>query len=295
MRKFFYIAFIAACFIQHAEAESVRPRITADIDRPKVTVGDRVKLTLKVEAPEGSRSIFPDLKEKIGGLDVKGIRRGPNTFEVALTSYTVGSFTLPPLSVKVMLPGGNETTLETLQLFVEVVSVAKKGDPMADVRDIKGVVSLPGLYLPPWGLLVGIFLLAALAGWALWRRKKQEAPPTPLSPHLVALEALDRLDTDLLFNRDVKEYHFQVSQILRRYLEERFGVKAPEQTTEEFLDASSKNHILNEAQKNLLKSFLEHCDLVKFAKLTPSSEEARRISHSARGFIHQTAPEAEVK
>ena len=294
MRKRFYVFLIGLCCVHTAAAEGIKPRVSADIDRPRITVGDRVKLTLKVDAPEGSQCVFPDLKERVGGLEVKGVRKGPNTFEVALTSYAVGSFTIPPLSVKVTLPDGSETTLETLQLFVEVASVVKKGDPMADIRDIKGPVALPGFFLPPW-TLVGILFIGAIFVWVYFLRKRihpEPSAPPPL-PHVVALEALDKLDRELLFERDVKEYHFLVSAILRRYLEDRFSVKAPEQTTEEFLESVSKDHVLEDSQKKLLESFLTQCDLVKFANLTPPGQEAHQISHIARGFIHQTKPEEE--
>ena len=291
MRKLFYVFLIGLCSVHAVSAaEVVKPRLSAEIDRPRITVGDRVRLTLKVDAPEGSQCVFPDLKERVGGLDVKGVRKGPDTFEAILTSYAVGSFAIPPLSVKVSLPDGSETTLETLQLFVEVASVVKEGDPMADVRDIKGPVALPGFFLSPWVLLGVLFLGAIFVLIYFLRKKVHPEPAIPPPPHVVALEALDKLDLELLFERDVKEYHFLVSAILRRYLEDRFGVKAPEQTTEEFLESVSKNHVLDVSQKKLLESFLAQCDLVKFAKLTPPSQEARQISHIARGFIHQTKP-----
>ena len=288
-----------------AAADIEAPRITATLNRSRMTVGDRITLTLGVDAPEGSQVTFPELKDRVGDLEVKRVGkeqverlkggREHHTFQAALTSYTVGSFTIPPLPIKVVSRDGQEKTLETLQLFVEVASVVKKGDPLADIRDIKGPVALPGFFLSPWGV-VGILLVGGIFVWIYFFRKRAHPKPStpPLPPHIIALEALDRLDMELLFDRDVKEYHFLVSAILRRYLEDRFGVRAPEQTTEEFLEAASKNHILNEPQKNLLKSFLEECDLVKFAKWTPSAQEARRISQIARGFIHETQPEETV-
>lgn len=289
------IMFLVACLLSHvAWAAVTKPRIFADLDRSQITIGDRITLTLKVDAPEGSQIIFPDIKNRLGDLEVKGTHRGKNALSVTLTSYTVGSFAVPILSTKVISPNGEETVLETLQLFVEVKSVMKEGEEATDIRDIKGIVTLPGFFLSVW-VLVAVCVLAGLATWLIFKRKKilPQVPALPPPPHMIALEALDRIDAQDLAGRDVKEYHFLVSQVLRRYLEGRFGVNAPDKTTEEFLETTSKNHILNESQKALLKSFLEQCDLVKFAKWTPPGDEARRISHIARGFIHQTKPEAE--
>jgi len=288
VRKIFYWLLVGLFLTGKAAADIETPRITANLNHSRVTIGDRITLTLEVDAPEGSQVIFPELKDHVGDLEVKGVQKTPNHMEAILTSYSVGSFAIPILSTQVIAPNGEKTTLETLQLFVEVVSVAKKGDPMVDIRDIKGPMVLPGFFLSPWRI-VGILLLGGLFVLFYFLRKRTSPKPNapPLPPHLVALEALDKLDRELLFDHDVKEYHFLVSGILRRYLEDRFGVRAPEQTTEEFLKASSKNHILNDPQKVLLKSFLEQCDLVKFAKLTPSAQEARRISQIARGFINE--------
>ena len=55
--------------------------------------------------------------------------------------------------------------------------------------------------------------------------------------------------------------------MLRHYIEDRFGLRAPEQTTEEFLAELRQKHVFGERQKDLLRAFLEHCDLVKFAEL----------------------------
>lgn len=304
MKKSLFFLLMGLFLFGRVSAEIDEPRIRAELDRSRITIGDRLTLTLAVDAPGGYHVLFPEFKDRLGDLEIKGIgketvkrlegERMRHTLGIILTSYSVGSFAIPILSAKVVSPDGEEISLETLQLFVEVASVIPEGDLLEDIRDIKGVIGLPGLWMSPW-VLCAIFLVLFLLGGFLLQgiRSRRRRSVLPLSPpaHQLALEALDRLDQEALWERDVKEYHVQVSVILRRYLEHRFGMRAPEETTEEFLESVSKNHILNEAQKKCLESFLEQCDLVKFAKFTPAAQEARRVSHVARGFIQQTKPE----
>ena len=163
---------------------------------------------------------------------------------------------------------------------------------MSDVRDIKGPLSLKGFFLGwPW-LLAGGCLLAVLLGWTLFLLKRRKAPPPApkILPHVVALLALQKIEAMGLERSNIREYYFLVSGVLRRYLEDRFGLRAPEQTTEEFLASVATNHLLNLSQKELLKSFLERCDLVKFAKYIPQTQEAAKVSQTVREFIHQTQP-----
>ena len=296
---FYFLLFLATG--QGIAVAEEAPRIEASLDRTQITIGDRLKLTLAVEAPTGSQVDMTDLKRHLGDLVVKEFgKEGPtplagervrHTVWILLTAYATGKFDISPIPVKVRSPSGDETTLETLHLFIEVLSVVPKGDPMSDVRDIKGPVALKGIFLGGWFLMGGCLLAALLVGSLfMLRRKKAPRPALGPLPHVVALEALGKIEAMGLEQRNIREYYFLVSGVLRRYLEDRFGLRAPEQTTEEFLESVVTNHVLNSAQKELLKSFLEHCDLVKFAKYRPGAEEIATASQTVREFIHQTKP-----
>ena len=86
----------------------------------------------------------------------------------------------------------------------------------------------------------------------------------------------------------IKEFYSRISDILRHYIENRFGLHAPEQTTEEFLGALSVTRTLTPPQKELLKAFLKHCDLVKFAEHIPGDEDIQRTFDSCKHFILET-------
>ena len=86
----------------------------------------------------------------------------------------------------------------------------------------------------------------------------------------------------------VQEFYFELSNIARHYIEDRFKLKAPEMTTEEFLTTLKKSEALNSEQKSLVKDFLSHCDMVKFAKYLPQKKEIDSSYESAKNLVDQT-------
>jgi len=112
----------------------------------------------------------------------------------------------------------------------------------------------------------------------------------PRPPHEVALEALAALEASGLLERgQVKEYHITASDILRTYVEARFRVDALEMTTREVLDGLSA--VGADPQLRVgLRTFLEACDLVKFAKARPDAEASKSALELARRIIKESVP-----
>jgi hypothetical protein len=113
--------------------------------------------------------------------------------------------------------------------------------------------------------------------------------PPPLPAHETAFKALQELTNKAYIKTGkVREYYFELSDIVRHYVENRFQLRAPEMTTEEFLATLKDSKILNAEQKILLKDFLSHCDMVKFAKYLPDEKESESSYESAKRFIDET-------
>ena len=85
-----------------------------------------------------------------------------------------------------------------------------------------------------------------------------------------------------------KDYYSEISAIIRSYLEDRFALNAPEMTTEEFLNSLRDSGSLSTERKEPLKSFLNACDLVKFAKYLPPSSEVEAVFMTAKKFVEET-------
>ncbi len=153
---------------------------------------------------------------------------------------------------------------------------------MEDIRDIKGVVPVPH---PWWWLWVVLALVVAgVVAWWLWKRRKPVLTgktPVALSPLEVALAALERLRQD---NPPVEEFYTRLSDIVRHYIEDRFGLRAPERTTEEFLAEAT----LPAEHMALLGAFLQEADLVKFARHRPGRQDMERAFAAAETFIRRS-------
>ena len=109
------------------------------------------------------------------------------------------------------------------------------------------------------------------------------------SAHEIAYERLRKLVEQDLFEAGlIKQFHEEISDILRHYIEHRFELRAPERTTEEFLSELQVSNVLGESDKGDLGEFLVHCDLVKFAKHSPSSEQIQETFNLVKSFIEKT-------
>jgi hypothetical protein len=98
----------------------------------------------------------------------------------------------------------------------------------------------------------------------------------------------------LVEEKRYREFTAEVADILRRYIEDRFGLRAPERTTEEFLAEAGTGLDVGGDRKKILADFLIHCDLVKFAALEPSDDDVKRTFNTAKDFIDATKSLEEV-
>lgn len=176
--------------------------------------------------------------------------------------------------------------LAILPLFV--VSGAGTNTAPSGLRDIQGpfeirsladILRLAALVL----LLVGLLGLA----WWWWRRRK----PTAESEKRIPPEdrARDRLKEALALLDQPERFCTTVSEIIRVYLEERFGLQAPDRTTEEFLAELARSAALEARHKTLLAEFLTECDLVKFARANPGRIQLESLHGSGLRLVEETA------
>lgn len=208
-----------------------------------------------------------------------------------LEPFLDGTYPIPPLPVaywKEVEGEDQKSTAETKAIEISVASVLAPSAP-PEVQAIVGPVEVSDPF--PWLrwvlILMALILVAAAAWWYKFVRQVPGPPPAPpVPPHLRALEALDTLQREQLVEKgEYKTYYIRVSDILRHYMEDQFQLRAPERTTEEFLAEIQHNAVLGLQEQLLLRAFLRHCDLVKFARAEPSSDEIRETFTTCRQFI----------
>lgn len=144
-----------------------------------------------------------------------------------------------------------------------------------------------------WAWIGGVTLLVALAiaAWYAWRRyraeRSQPPPALVIPPYRRALERL-RAALDLIHHPE--RFCVAVADAVRWYLEERFQLRAPERTTEEFLDELRNSQSLSGLQQTLMGEFLTQCDLVKFARHELAEPELRSLHEKAVRLVEETEP-----
>jgi hypothetical protein len=221
---------------------------------------------------------------------VAGEAGATSTARFSVTAFELGELELPSFELSVTAPDGSTELLETDRFGIEVVSVG--ADESGDIRDIRGPLSIPlsALRFAVWALLFMLIGAGLVLAWRRWRAGRvDEGPleigPPPRPPHEVALEALDRLARSPLLERgEVKEYHIEASEIVRRYLEVALGVRALEMTTWEIGEGLERVSAPEEL-RDRVRRFLEQCDRVKFARVRPAADASRAVMDLGRQVV----------
>ncbi|MBO36107.1 MAG: hypothetical protein CMO64_07945 [Verrucomicrobiales bacterium] len=155
-----------------------------------------------------------------------------------------------------------------------------------DLLDIKPELPIPDPYWwVPW-LLVITVTLAILVPLVLWLLKRMRLPQAEIPPHERARRQLS--EANGLMGQP-EPFCVLVSHTLRVYLEERFELHAPEETTEEFLTELKTSSALVDSQKEMLGEFLRQCDLVKFARHDLPEAELKELLQCASRIVDETA------
>lgn len=286
----------AAGSASHAGA----PRLEAEVSAAEVRLGDPVSLRLRVERPASSRSLFPELPEQLGPWVVRS-RSAPTTRAAAgglevderryeLAAYTLDAGPIPALEVLV-IAAADTARLSSAPIPMRIVSARdpEEGDAL---RAIKPPMAIPG-GIPLW--LAGV-LAAAAAALAAWlasrflRSRGRPAPaPAPPAPVDYEREFARIAESGLLQRGAVKLYYTRLSEVMRRFLEDRLSVDGPERTTSEIAadlrrapappDAGTRERIIG---------FLEAADLVKFARAEPPFPEAAAAPEEGRRLVAGT-------
>jgi len=274
-------------------------------DRDRVSIGTPFRYTVEVKAARDIELIVPVLGGQLGEFTVTDFGEEPVTESdghvvltrwYTLVTYRPGFLFIPGLTVQYRTPGGELERVDGKDVGIRVLSLVEQDPGAADVRDIKGPVVVPFDWTP---VLVGVAVLAGLAGLGLVgsrllrRINAAAAPPPPRPPDVVALEALALLRHRRLAEPEERaEWYVALSAIVRTYIEARFGLRAPEMTTEEFMHVVQHDSPLVPEHRQLLGEFLTECDLVKFARHMPALEDVERVYAAAKRFIDETCPEA---
>ena len=167
-----------------------------------------------------------------------------------------------------------------------------------ELRDIKDIIIQPGI-APQWYWIGGgVLLLLLLAGLFLYMKKSRSQKEPSLQAHEKALKALES-SRYLMTPEQSRTFAVRMADILRQYIEDRFHLALQNLTTREFLSALMNNPDLMQSDLHhhdqMLRDWLNHCDLVKFARYSLSADEMEEMYRSVADFISSTRPEGDKK
>lgn len=287
--------------VARTEVERGPVKVIVEISPKKARLSDEPVLTLTIEAEEGVKINKPPFGDSLGAFIIRDIRNPlPEIVEgrqLIRQRYTLeptgtGEFSIYPITVTFVddRPGGDgkEHTIETEGLTVEVQSVLETETPsLAELKPAVKPMELPvePSYLVLW--IGGSALLLVTALLLIKRLKKKKPLPMEkrLSPEELAFLEFKQLLERNLVDEDIKLFYVELTGIVRRYIERTTGIRAPEQTTEEFLHEIGNKAVFQGEDKTKLKRFLEAADLVKFAAFEPGKNEIEESFLRAKIFI----------
>jgi hypothetical protein len=276
--------------------------MSASLAQPEITTAQLLTLVVTVERDPPAASVDWDAMQ-VGlpeGWQVLSRQARPDepldsgriksSVTLTIEPFLPGDFEIGPISLS--LDEGSEP-LTAQPMSVSVRSVLPAGGEDVEVAARAGVVD--PTWPTPW-LLIGVCAgaIVMIAGLSvlfvmLYQSRTRVEKRTYRTPDELASEALDALlGRDLLASGLIKEHFAQVSDVVRRYIEDRFALRAPEQTTPEFLISAARSRVLTPKDVEELERFLTQCDLVKFAGFRPQADEAGGVSDAARAFIART-------
>lgn len=295
-----------------AKAQPATVIVEAKMDSSVLWMGEQTAIHLSLTQDEGQQVIFPQIVapgELTKGVEVLELSEPDTTRlqnnrllieqKMLVTSFDSGFYYIPPF--KYLL---NEDTIATESLSLKIVPVDIAPEAtVADMRDIKDVVNPPFVlwdFMPTWAwvLIVVLAVLGVIAFLLVkfFKNRKTEEPLTPqqrMSPYEYAMLQLKELRESKLWQQgQEKQYYTRLVDILREYIDSRFGISAMEMTSAQIVEAMRQNKSYIEENK-YLGEVLSMADFVKFAKMRPMPEDNERMMRRAVDFVELTCPKPE--
>ena len=266
--------------------------VKASLSKDRITIGDKVDFTLLIKGKNGVKLSPIDPSSYFQAFEVKDhVQKGPYKswwggslleYRLVLTTFTTGDYIIPRISVKYTEKDGAEKEVLSPGLVLHVEPVKTSPEDKDDVREIKPPVTLPHSFwfwfftvIVPLLFLGAYFLVSYLRA-----RKKGDImvntePARP--PHEIAYERLNKLrELKLVEQAKIREHYYLLSEIIRGYLEARYELPIVERTTSEAYKELLASAKLKRKEVTVIRDFLEECDLVKFARMLPESNEIEK-------------------
>lgn len=295
-----------------ASAQDGVPVVDAKFDRDSIVIGDRFMLEVRVEKDMMQVVDFPyltgggEMMENVEVLDefpedtvAQDGRRQTISKRYLMTIFAEGEYNLGTFPVMYADKNVVDTLVsrDSLRMRVSTFEIDLEKDKPFDIKPPRGVPLKFGEVSVWFALAVGVLALILTGIWLIIKYRKHIpflAPKPQIPPHIVAIRQLEALKNQKLpENNKHKQYYSGITDILREYINGRFGIHAMEMTSGEILAAVEEPReqgLVDDKRYSDLRDILQTADLVKFAKWVPAGEENEAAYFGAYYFVEETKP-----
>lgn len=282
--------------------------LKASLDSAHIIMGKQTTLHIEIVDNNGVNGALPILdadtiiaeievisKSQADTIDLENNRRQINQ-DIIIQSFDSGLYTIPPIQYIV-----GKDTFKANPLALKVIPVSV--DSLQTIHGQADVIYpnsrwydfLPDFITDYWGwiLVVIIIILGAIFALLLYKKKLPIAlTPTKkeIPPYELAIQLLEKLRDEKLCERgQEKEFYTRLTDILRSYIDSRFGINAMEMTTTQIIESLNNNNETVDS-KSYVEQVLEIADFVKFAKVRPLPDDNVKSYNWALQFVKETKP-----
>lgn len=309
MRKtLIFCVIFASSFFVDLFAQAIT--VTARIDSTTMLIGNQTRLSFEISQQPKQLVKTPLFTDTIiGGLELVEPGKAdtvssPDGHLLVTQRYTVTSFEdsllyIPPYPFVL-----NGDTVWSKSLSLKVIQPYKIDTTSSQVADIKPVLNPKFYWMAFFQVMLIVLAIVVILVLAIYliRRFIQKKPvfssatPEPiLPPYELAVMKLNNIKQQKLWQQNrSKEYHTELTDVLREYIEKTFDISSLEMTSEEIL--LNLNHLRFESKPayTALQQILKLADLVKFAKWNPAPDEHEQSLYNAYLFVNETKVEEET-
>ena len=277
--------------------------------RDSILVADQLEYGFRLDGADTLKGIaLPDFEHVSGDTltlvrswQLDTLKGGSLEGTIVIAPFEEGQYVLPDIPVLAIGESVQDTLIfKGLEMEVKTIPI---DTATFEIHDIKGQMTYPVTFAEvlPW--ILGVLAVAALVWLLVFLARRYRSthgagagPADP--PHVVALRALDRYRGDKYWAPErQKAFYSGVTDALKQYIDDVFGIDAPEMTTAELFDALKGSDSLTPELYGSAKELFERADFVKFAKHTASDEENAHAIPTAVRFVtstYQTQLDAEA-
>lgn len=281
------------------------PKVTVSVSQDTIMIGDQITMEVQIHKDLAQEVRVPEFKdgklteklEVIGTPLLDTLSQEGRSIKMRLrytiTSFDAGDYQMAGFPIVVGVDPKFDTILAQSEAILHVKTF-EIDTTKQQIYDIKRPLDAPVTWaeIEPyfwWGML-GLVVLVAIIWGVIWyvRRRKALIEARPKDPvHVIALKELEKLHNRKLWQAGKnKEYFSDLTDIVRKYIEERFGVDAMEMTSAEIINAAKG--LNSEKLIDTLNNLFTLADFVKFAKLTPDGTECETAYFDAYYYVEQT-------